>query len=191
MGRVSGDADSLSPVRATEKSRVRGGLWAVLAVLVALVMGGCIQQAAPAPAEIRAGVPPWDAPRDAISYIRLAGLPELPLDDRSDPWVLTLTISIDGQPVEIPAYVGIDRPRAVQSPVHTHDTSGEVWLEGRGNREITLADFFAVWGVKFTETCLGDACGTITVTADGTAVDDPGARALWGVAALDVSLTTR
>ncbi|MGA4668577.1 hypothetical protein ACPCG0_02050 [Propionibacteriaceae bacterium Y1923] len=157
----------------------------------ALLLGGCVQPAEPAPAVIREAAPPWDAPRDAISYIRLAGMPELPLDDRTDPWVVRLAISIDGQAVEIPAYVGIDRPRAVQAPVHTHDTSGEVWLEGQGNRQVSLADFFTVWGVRLSEDCLGNACGTLTVTVDGSAATDPPAELLlWGIKDVEVALTS-
>ena len=171
-------------------SRLRRGLGAVLLVVAALLMGGCVQPAPPAPAVIRDGAPPWDAPRDAISYIRAAGLPELPLDDRSDQWIVTLTISIDGHPVVIPAHVGVDRPRALQAPVHTHDTSGQVWLEGTGNREIALADFFAVWGVKFTEDCLGGACGAVAVTADAQVVGDPASLVLWGTKHLEVTVAT-
>lgn len=163
----------------------------MLVGLAVLLMAGCVQQAEPAPAVIRDGAPPWDAPRDAISYIRLAGLPELPLDDQTDPWVVQVGISIDGQPVEIPAYVGIDRPRAIQAPVHTHDSSGQVWLEGRGNREVTLADLFAVWGVRLSEGCLGNACGAIAVTTDGQpAADAPTGLRLWGIKEVEVVVTT-
>ena len=59
------------------------------------------------------------------------------------------------EPVPVPAYVGIDRVRALQAPVRTYDGSGQIWLEGRETDDITLAQFFAVWGVRFGDHCLG------------------------------------
>ena len=52
---------------------------ALVAVLSLLpLVGGCqVGPAAPGPAEFRAGPPPWDAPRDAVSYIDKAGFERL------------------------------------------------------------------------------------------------------------------
>ena len=73
----------------------------------------------------------------------------------------------------MPAYVGIDRLRAQRAAVHTHDTTNQVWLEGRGVERVTLGQFFAVWGVRFDARCLGAACAEVAVTADGERVSDP------------------
>lgn len=144
---------------------------AVLAVVVALT--GCVPQAAPAPAELRTTPPPWTAPRDAVSYIEAAGLGQVPLDTTENQRVFTMTVAIDGQNVDLAPYIGIDRVRAVQAPVHTHDASGTVWLEGAGSGQVTLGQFFVLWGVRFADGCLGAACGTVEVTADGRPVADP------------------
>jgi hypothetical protein len=137
-----------------------------------LPLTACVAQAQPDPAEIRATMPPWPAPRDAVSYIDYAKLPRLPLDATDDPHVLTLEVFVADAKVEIPAYVGVDRVRAVQAPCHTHDASGTVWVEG-GGQDVTLGQFFDVWGVRLTATCLGAACGSVTVVADGTTVPSP------------------
>ena len=63
-------------------------------------------------------------------------------------------------------YIGMDRPRALQGPAHTHDDSGTVWLEGRGADTVTLGQFFTLWGVRFHPRCLGATCGVVTVTAE-------------------------
>ena len=81
--------------------------------------------------------------------------------------VVDLRITVDGASVEVPPNVGIDRVRAVQAPMHTHDTSGQVWLEGRETDEVTLGQFFTVWGVRFDGRCLGSACRDLEVTVDG------------------------
>jgi hypothetical protein len=152
---------------------VPGGLWragaaraAVLIVL--LLLTGCVRQAAPTPAAQRITPPPWSAPRDAISYITAAGLAPQPFSSNGNSRVVDLKITVDGTPVEVPPNVGIDRVRAIQAPMHTHDTSGQVWLEGRETSAVTLGQFFTVWGVRFDARCLGSACGDLVVTVDGT-----------------------
>lgn len=147
-------------------------------LVTVLMLVGCVSRPEPAPAVQRDTPPPWDAPRDAISYIQATGLPELSLGDDSDPWILDLAVSVDGEAVEVPAFIGIDRPRAIQAPVHTHDTGGEVWLEGQGNRESTLGHLFELWGVRFADGCLGAACGSLTVRVDGEVVDGDPAEVL-------------
>ena len=157
------------------------------ATLTVLLLTACVARPDPAPAVLRETAPPWDAPRDAVSYIRAAGLPEQPLGTDTDPWVLDLTVTVDGEAVDLPAFIGADRLRAVQAPVHTHDPGGEVWLEGDGNRDITLGEFFTLWGVRFDGECLGAACGGVTVTADGRGVEDPVDLVLRGLTSVSVT----
>jgi hypothetical protein len=143
---------------------------ALVMAALTLPLSACVKQAQPDPAEIRTSMPPWPAPRDAVSYIDLAQLDRLPLDASDNPHVLTLEVYVAGQRVEVPAYVGIDRLRAVQAPCHTHDASGTVWIEGSGGSGVTLGQFFDLWGVRLTATCLGATCGSVAVTADGATV---------------------
>lgn len=163
----------------------------LVVLMTVLLLAGCVSRPEPAPAVQRDTPPPWDAPRDAISYIQAAGVPELPLGDDTDPWILDLEVSIDGSPVEIPAFIGIDRLRAVQAPVHTHDPGGEVWLEGEGNRESTLGHLFELWGVRLTDECLGAACGSVQVTVDGDILNgDPQQVELRGAKHIAVDATS-
>ena len=87
----------------------------------------------------------------------------------------------------IPPYVGVDRLRAQQAAVHTHDTTNQVWLEGRDIDAITLGQFFTLWAVRFDGRCLGAACGEVKVTADGQPVTDPLALKLAQVDQVTVS----
>jgi hypothetical protein len=132
-----------------------------------------VKPAAPDQAVIRDTEPPWPAPRDAISYIDNAGLARLPLDASDNPHVLTLEVFVLRHQVEVPAYLGIDRLRAVQAPCHTHDTTGTVWLEGPGGPHVTLGQLFDVWGVRLTTTCLGATCGSVVVTVNGVVAASP------------------
>lgn len=155
-----------------------GGWWSARVALAAVLMmmltvTGCVRQAAPAPAVERTTPPPWNAPRDAVSYIEAAGLEPQPISTGEKSGLDKLRIVVDGAPVEVPAYVGIDRVRALQAAVHTHDTSGQVWLEGRGAGDVTLGQFFTLWGVRFDDHCLGSACRRLVIKVDGAATSAP------------------
>jgi hypothetical protein len=145
----------------------RVGATAAALLLMSSVIGGCqVGPAPPGPAEIRTGPPPWDAPRDAVSYIDKAGFERLPLDfSGPSPYTVTISITVDGKPVKIPAGIGVDRVRAEQAAVHTHGTDGLVYVEAKTTAERpTLAQFFTLWGVRYDAKCLGDACESLTAT---------------------------
>jgi hypothetical protein len=174
---------------------VRAGWWSAPAaravvIIVLLVLTSCVRQATPSPAEQRSTPPPWSAPRDAISYITAAGLNAQPLGSNENSRVVKLRITVDGAPVEVPAYVGIDRIRALQAPVHTHDTSGQVWLEGRETGAVTLGQFFTFWGVRFDDQCLGSACGVMLVTVDGKVSSAPREVRLAASRTIEITATS-
>ena len=168
---TSAGRSSRTPILDTVPIRRWGGGCAVLVGL--LIITACMRPVAPEPAVIRDTPPPWAPPRDAVSYIEAAGLTAEPLNTAGDTHIVAMTIVVDGRRVGIPAHVGVDRLRAQQAAVHTHDTSNQVWLEGRDIDAITLGQFFTVWAVRFDGHCLGAACGEVTVTADGKSVTDP------------------
>ena len=146
----------------------------LFALLATVALTGCVRAAEPAPAVIRTTPPPWDAPRDAVSTIAAAGLTAEPMNSTGGTrHVVTMSIQVDGWQVAIPPYVGMDRPRAQQAAVHTHDALNQVHLEGRDAPSITLGQFFTVWGVRFDGRCLGAACGEVVVTADEERVANP------------------
>lgn len=168
-----------------------GRVLSAVAVACLGLVAGCVQQAPPAPAELRTSAPPWPAPRDGISYFEAAGVPSSRLDDRSNQKLVSISITIDGAPVPLVPNIGLDRPRALQAPAHTHDDSGTVWLEGTGAREVTLGEFFTIWGVRFDDGCLGAACSGLQVSADGAVVATPRALRLWDVSDVQIRVGSR
>ncbi len=72
-----------------------------------------------------------------------------------------LRVLIDGQPVPIPALVGIrsiSKNLACLEPVHTHDASGIIHIESPDPGQIyTLADFFAIWRATYPLVEIGGA----------------------------------
>jgi hypothetical protein len=142
---------------------------AVAASLPPVVSGCSVGPAPPAPAEIRSGPPPWNAPRDAVSYIDKAGFEPLPLDFNGPaPYTVKLSVTVDGKLVEVASGIGVDRIRAEQAAVHTHTADGVVYVEAKTRAEQpTLKQFFELWGVRYDAKCLGDACGGVTVRING------------------------
>jgi hypothetical protein len=99
----------------------------------------------------------------------------------------TLEVFVHGKQIEIPSRIGIgsqfdNQPGSAGaqdfiSVLHTHDTSGLVHVEAPDTRVYTLGLFFDVWGVYFTDSCLGNLCnkGTdrLRVFSNGKLVADP------------------
>jgi hypothetical protein len=140
--------------------------------LAVLVVAGCqVGPAAPGPAVERVTAPPWDAPRDVVSYIDAAGLERLPLNFRGpSSYLVTVLVKVDGKLVEVPSGIGIDLVRAEQAPLHTHDATGAVHVEARkADQHPTVAQFVTLWGVRHDAKCLGDACGGVTIRISGAA----------------------
>jgi hypothetical protein len=68
-----------------------------------------------------------------------------------------LQIFIHGKQQPVPPNIGISDSGAIQS-LHTHSDPGVVHVESSESREFTLGEFFGVWGVRLTPSCLGAYC---------------------------------
>ena len=89
--------------------------------------------------------PPWNAPADAAAAVRAAGLPMLSQEGKVIHIHVHLDVSVDGQPVEVPAGIGIDRSGHGISPLHTHNATGVIHIESPVKRAFTLGEFFTEW----------------------------------------------
>ncbi|HZD18947.1 MAG TPA: hypothetical protein VE669_12470 [Actinomycetota bacterium] len=69
-------------------------------------------------------------------------------------------VFVHGEREPVPQNIGIDEASGEVLSIHTHEGSGTVHIESRDAGHVsTLGEFFDVWGVRFTETCLGAYCG--------------------------------
>jgi hypothetical protein len=116
--------------------------------------------------------PPWPAPADATAAVRAAGLPMLDQEGAVEHIHAHLDVRVDGQPVEVPAFLGIDQTRGSISPVHTHDATGVIHIESPVTRQFSLGEFFSEWAVSLSADNLGAlrATGgnTVRVYVNGT-----------------------
>jgi hypothetical protein len=75
-----------------------------------------------------------------------------------------LKIYVHGESQPIPTEIGIDRSEAEPyvSSLHTHEESGTVHMESSVSRTFTLGEFFDVWGVRLSPSCMGAYCNDDT-----------------------------
>ena len=118
------------------------------------------------------GQPPWPAEiehlrarLDAIGVPARAGL-TLHVHQHLD-------VFVNGKRVVVPAGIGIGN--GLLSPLHTHNDSGVIHVESTTARSYSLAEFFAVWGVRLTKRCLADECGDgkVHLFVNGKPTTDP------------------
>jgi hypothetical protein len=88
-----------------------------------------------------------------------------------------LHVYANGKNVTVPANIGIDTSSGTFSSLHTHDTSGLVHMEADRTYPFTIGQFFAVWGVKFSDDQLGPYRSKdndqLSVYVNGKKVTDP------------------
>ena len=103
---------------------------------------------------------PWPA-NGAKSAARATAL-GLPPEGTTMHEHANVQVFVHGKTETVPTDIGIDPAAGTIQSIHTHDDTGLVHLESSESREFTLDDFFGVWGVRFTPSCLGAYCNDDT-----------------------------
>jgi hypothetical protein len=122
---------------------------------------------------ILTGPAPWPANNeDLTARLSAIGLPALSAEGTTLHIHQHLDLYVNGTKQVVPAEIGITTsPQVVFSPLHTHDTRGIIHVESPTVRSFTLGEFFDVWGVRLTPTCVGGYCTqgdrTLRVYVDG------------------------
>ncbi len=155
--------------------------WPISAVVVALaivgaVLGIVLTRSTPALAlktpipwgnlpGLLTGRPPWPA-NGATMQTRLGALhvQALPTEGTVSHTHQHVDIFVDGKSVTIPRYVGISADQSSTTGVqlaelHTHRSDNVIHVESSTNHRFTLGQFFGIWGVRLTSTCLGSFKG--------------------------------
>ena len=103
---------------------------------------------------------PWGPNNGPLLEARLSAidLPALSAEGAALHIHQHIDLFVKGVVVEIPPGVGIDRQSPFIAELHTHDGSGIVHVEAPRIRPFTLGQFFDVWGLQFTATCIGGYC---------------------------------
>lgn len=96
-----------------------------------------------------------------------------------------LDILMSGTSVTVPPDIGIDQAQGIESSMHTHATDGVIHMEAASQATFTLGEFFDVWGVRFTSTCLGGSCDSSSQTLQVFVNGKPYSGDLQGLALHD------
>ena len=103
------------------------------------------------------GAQPWPANNTSDMPTRVSDV-ALPAEGGAFHHHDLLQVFIHGDSIPVPADVGILPDGSYFAPMHTHDTSGSMHIESASQFNFTLGDFFDVWGVLLTNTCVGGYC---------------------------------
>jgi len=128
---------------------------------------------------IQTGPEPWLSEQNYLrDRLKVIGLPALLEEGSAMHAHQHLDLYIKGKYVQVPSMIGISLTERFISPVHTHDTTGEIHIESPTVQSYNLGQFFDIWGVRFSSKCIGAYCedpqNTIKVFLDGRAVSgDP------------------
>ncbi len=108
---------------------------------------------------------PWNANTTNLSA-RLKAIGMFPSGSRATEMHIHehLDISINGKHVQVPADIGINPIAGFMAVTHTHQTNGIIHVESPTTQTYTLGQFFDVWGVRLTSTCIGGYCDTASTT---------------------------
>ena len=91
-----------------------------------------------------------------------------------------LALYVNGRQVQIPELIGLDNQTGVVSEIHTHlrtvdnGQHGIIHIEsGVLTFRATLLEFFDIWGVYFSDRCIGGYCGGVRLWVNGKSVAHP------------------
>lgn len=126
---------------------------------------------------LQAGEAPWISSVEGVAErMKASNLEQLSAEGQALHIHQHLDIFVNGQPVAVPANIGVGQ-RWI-SPIHTHSEDQIVHIESPIVATFTLGQFFDVWGVKLTQNAIGgyvvDESRTLSVYVNGEKyVGDP------------------
>lgn len=146
----------MARARRARQISIIAGIGVVVAVSVFVFSSrGGTEWPASLPGELTTRAP-WDA--NATQSAARADALGLPAEGTTMHEHANVQIFIHGQQQTIPVNVGIDETDGAIESLHTHDDSGTVHIESETATQFTLGEFFGVWGVRLTPSCIGGYC---------------------------------
>src|SRR5438552_343043 len=133
---------------------------AALLGLVLLAAAGCSSGTATPPGltisgpGLQTGKPPWPPEHKQLAQrLQKIGIP--PGGKETFHSHAMLHIYVNGLLVPLPANIGLDVAKGVESSLHAHDRTGIIHIEAPHPYNYTLGELFSVWGVKLGPTQVG------------------------------------
>ena len=171
-GRPGQIRPTVDRARAKRKANlITGGVIGVL-VIAAVIAGIMTVRSGGADPDVSDGPAPWPALSDGLaSRMSAADVPGPGRETFHNH--VHLDVFLDGRRTPVPN--GMGQSETVFAGIHTHDTEGVIHLEADEDFGPTLGDVFSIWGVRFSDTCVGAYCEPdrpIAVYVNGDEMDD-------------------
>ena len=113
-------------------------------------------------AGLQTGPAPWNPGLDTLpDRLQPLGLNDLTTEGQVVHIHQHLDIFVNGKKEPVPASIGVYDGQFL-TELHTHDASGIMHVESPTKRTFDLAQFFGVWGVRLTPSCVGGYCKELT-----------------------------
>lgn len=137
-----------------------------LSVVLVLVFAACgdkKEAASPvttsaAPLSVIDTPPPWPPGDRQSERIVKAGLPPLTAEGDKVHYHAHIDVFHNGEPVDVPAGIGVDFKAKRISPLHTHYPTGVIHVEAEEDEIFTLGQFLTEWGLRQSADCIADIC---------------------------------
>ena len=111
---------------------------------------------------VQTGPAPWNAALDTLpDRLKPLGLNALTNEGEVVHIHQHLDVYVNGKKEPVPSQIGIYDGQFL-TELHTHDASGIMHVESPTKRTFDLAQFFGVWGVRLTPSCVGGYCKELT-----------------------------
>ena len=111
---------------------------------------------------IELGKPPWKQElKHFQARLNVLGIATLPQEALQVHTHTHLDIYVNGKHVDVPRFVGFDIRGSKfygLTPLHTHDTAGVIHNEAPSAYDFDLGQFFGIWGVRLSKSCIGGLC---------------------------------
>src|SRR6202035_955041 len=154
-GRLTRPLRSLATMqrRMLPRTLQRWSSGAALLGLLALALAGCGSGSSAPPGltisgpGLQTSKPPWPPEYQHLAErLHEIGIP--PGGKETFHIHALLHIYVNGLLSPLPANIGLDPAKGIESSLHTHDSTGIIHMEAPHPFKYTLGDFFSVWGVK-------------------------------------------
>jgi hypothetical protein len=127
---------------------------------------------------LQQGNAPWVSEISHLhERLKAIGLPALAQEGTALHIHQHLEIFIDGKAMNVPAEIGIGSAGSFIAPIHVHDASGIMHVESPVVQSFYLGQFFDIWGVRLSSTCIGGYCASAD-TANSTSTAQGAGKSL-------------
>lgn len=158
-----------------QRERRQRSLIFVITGAVLVILAGGIAWAVLQGGGEEESAPTWEVPADTAERAEAVGLNVAAMEGTAKHFHAHLDIIVNGDPVTVPANLGINPSGSAMAELHTHDDTGVLHVEApTTDKRYYLSQVFAEWDVRLNAKAIGelkaDDTKTLSAYVDGERV---------------------